>query len=160
MQGIHLGLRMFRRDGRAGELTLLALAIVVAVASLTAVGLFADRVERSLSRDANQLLGGDLVLTADHPLPERYVRMAQDMGLKTSASLRFTSMAGAGGTNLLVGIKAVPDSYPLRGRLRIRSGAYGPDAEVRAPPQRGTVWLDERLLGLFFDFLGIHRRGR
>lgn len=144
MQGIHLGLRMFRRDGRAGELTLLALAIVVAVASLTAVGLFADRVERSLSRDANQLLGGDLVLTADHPLPERYARMAQDMGLKTSASLRFTSMAGAGGTNLLVGIKAVPDSYPLRGRLRIRSGAYGPDAEVRAPPQRGTVWLDER----------------
>jgi putative ABC transport system permease protein len=38
----HLAARQLSRDWRAGELRLLALAVLLAVAALTAVGFFAD----------------------------------------------------------------------------------------------------------------------
>ena len=47
---------MLRRDLRAGELGLLLVALIVAVASLTSVGFFTDRVAQALKREANQLL--------------------------------------------------------------------------------------------------------
>jgi putative ABC transport system permease protein len=48
---------MMMRDARAGELRLLVLALVVAVAAVTSVGFLADRVGRALERDAGQMLG-------------------------------------------------------------------------------------------------------
>ena len=42
--------RMLRRDARAGELHLLVAALIVAVAALTAVGFFTDRVRQALDR--------------------------------------------------------------------------------------------------------------
>ena len=63
-----LSLRMLRRDLKAGELGLLLVALIIAVTSLTSVGFFTDRVARALKLEANQLLGGDLVLVADHAL--------------------------------------------------------------------------------------------
>ena len=60
-------LRMLARDWRAGELRVLGMALVVAVASVTSVAFFADRVSLALVRDAHQLLGADLVLVSDHP---------------------------------------------------------------------------------------------
>jgi len=47
-----LAARQLARDFRAGELRLLALAVMLAVAALTAVGFFADRLSSGLSRDA------------------------------------------------------------------------------------------------------------
>ena len=64
---LSLPLRMLGRDWRSGELRILALALVVAVASVTSVAFFADRVRQALVRDAHQLLGADLALVADHP---------------------------------------------------------------------------------------------
>src|SRR5205823_2132984 len=61
------GWRQLVRDWRAGELRLLAAALAIAVASVTSVGFFGDRVSRGLARDAHQLLGADVVLLADHP---------------------------------------------------------------------------------------------
>jgi putative ABC transport system permease protein len=45
----------------------------------------------------------------------------------------------------LVGIKAVSDTYPLRGRLRSAPALNVADAEADRGPARGTVWPDERL---------------
>lgn len=46
------------RDLCAGQLRLLILAVTLAVAALTAVGFFADRLKGGMQRDARQLLGG------------------------------------------------------------------------------------------------------
>ncbi|MBC7944758.1 MAG: ABC transporter permease [Burkholderiales bacterium] len=83
---------MLMRDARAGELHLLALALVIAVASVTTVGFFADRVERALSRQANQLLGGDLLLVSDRYWPEEYEARARGAGLSVARTARFPSM--------------------------------------------------------------------
>ena len=61
---LHFAWRMLRRDARSGELHLLMAALIVAVAALTAVGFFTDRVRQALALEANQLLGADLLLIA------------------------------------------------------------------------------------------------
>ena len=136
--------RMLARDWRAGELGVLAAALVIAVASVTSVGFFADRVGQALERDAHQLLGADLVLAADHPWSERIA--SQLRGVERAEALNFISMALSGGETQLAGVKAVSENYPLRGRMRIAPAPGAADAPAERGPAPGTVWLEERLI--------------
>ncbi|HJS36683.1 MAG TPA: ABC transporter permease, partial [Burkholderiales bacterium] len=141
-----LALRMLARDWRAGELRVLAAALVIAVASITSVAFFADRVGRALVRDAHQLLGADLVLVSDHRWPPGIGEEIERRGLQKAEALNFISMARTGDASQLAGIKAVTENYPLRGRLRIAPALNTRDAPATSGPARGTVWLDERLV--------------
>jgi len=145
MHTLRLALRMMLRDLRAGELHLLGLALVIAVASLTSVGFLADRVGRALDREANQLLGGDLLLRADQPWDDAFRDEARARGLALTDSVLFTSMVGTGEAAELAGVKAVGPGYPLRGAVRVAPGPNRPDAEAGGIPARGELWLDERL---------------
>ncbi|TAH45772.1 MAG: FtsX-like permease family protein [Betaproteobacteria bacterium] len=145
MRTLRLALRMMLRDLRAGELHLLGLAIVIAVASLASVGFLADRVGRALDREANQLLGGDLLLRADRPWPPTFADEARQRGLQVATTVLFTSMASTEAAAVLAGVKAVEAGYPLRGAVRIAPGPNQPDAVAEGVPAPGEVWLDERL---------------
>jgi putative ABC transport system permease protein len=143
------------RDLRAGELRLLILAVVLAVAALTAVGFFADRLNTGLTRDARQLLGGDAVIAADQPLPPAFLAEAQRLGLQTATTAAFPSMGRApddrGGAARLVAVKAVSDAYPLRGALQLKAAPGAPEQPATQPPPRGSVWVDQGVL----DALGL-----
>jgi putative ABC transport system permease protein len=139
-------LRMLLRDWRAGELRVLAAALVVAVASVTTVGFFADRVSQALVRDAHQLLGADLVLVADHPWTGNVPQLVRGSGARTAEAVNFVSMALRGDRNQLAGVKAVTENYPLRGRLRTAGALGAPDAPVERGPAPGTVWVEERVI--------------
>jgi putative ABC transport system permease protein len=145
-----LGWRTLRRDLRAGELRLLIVAVTLAVASLTAVGFFADRLQGGLARDARQLLGGDAVVASDNPTPPRFVEQASALGLQAVATLTFPTMARApddrGGASKLVALKAVAAGYPLRGHLTTAAAADAPGTATRDIPARGDAWLDASLL--------------
>ena len=147
LRDIGLALRLLARDGRAGELYLIAVALVVAVASVTTVGFFTDRVHRALNRQANQLLGADLVLVSDQPWKSDIAEEIARRGLQRAEAVNFISMARAGESSTLAGVKAVSENYPLRGRLRIAPAPNAPDAPAKRGPERGTVWLEERLVG-------------
>ncbi|MDA1118463.1 MAG: FtsX-like permease family protein [Proteobacteria bacterium] len=138
--------RMLARDWRAGEVRVLAMALVVAVASITSVAFFADRVSHALVRDAHQLLGADLVLVSDHAWQREVADEIARRGLQRAEAVNFISMARAGESSTLAGVKAVTGNYPLRGRLRIAAKLNAPDAPAQAGPPRGAVWLDERLV--------------
>src|SRR5260221_7822821 len=90
---LSLAVRMLLRDWRAGELRILALALVVAVASVTSVGFFADRVRQALLRDAHQLLGADVVLVADHAWNRDMAAEIARRGLAFAETASFISMA-------------------------------------------------------------------
>lgn len=145
-----LAWRQTLRDFRAGELRLLAVAVMLAVAALTAVGFFADRLNAGLARDARQLLGGDAVVSSDQPTPAALAQAAQARGLAMARNTTFPSMArapdAAGGATRLVAVKAVSASYPLRGRLQLRDAPEAPVQVVAAAPAPGTVWVDAGLL--------------
>jgi putative ABC transport system permease protein len=146
MHELRMALRLLMRDFRAGELTLIAIAVVIAVAGVTTVGFFIDRVNLALNRQANQLLGADLVISHDRALPAEMRNEAQRRQLKATQMLRFPSMAVRGEKNVLADIKVVAAGYPLRGEVRIADKLYGEDRRANALPAPGTVWVDERIL--------------
>jgi putative ABC transport system permease protein len=150
MNLLKLALRMLRRDWRAGELRVLAFALVIAVGGMTTVGFFADRVQLALSRQGNQLLGADLIIFSDHPLPPQYAAEAKRRGLNISTALKFPSMVAKGDNSLLTEIKAVTDGYPLRGDLHVTEHFGGGVAQTaqaaNAIPSSGTAWVDEKLM--------------
>ena len=145
-----LGWRQLTRDFRAGELRLLVVAVTLAVAALTAVGFFADRINGGLARDARQLLGGDAIVASDQPAPPSFAAKARALGLATATTANFPSMGRApdakGGATRLVSVKAVSDAYPLRGKLRLRAAAGAKPAELAKAPAPGTVWVDAAVL--------------
>ncbi|TFZ01534.1 ABC transporter permease [Ramlibacter rhizophilus] len=146
----HLGWRTLWRDLRAGELRLLIVAVVLAVGALTAVGFFADRLKGGLNRDARQLLGGDAVVSSDHPAPPAFLDRARELGLETARTLTFPTMARAaqaqGGAVRLVALKAVEAGYPLRGRVRTAPAVGASGSETAEVPAAGEAWVDAPLL--------------
>ena len=145
-----LGWRTLWRDLRAGELRLLIVAVVLAVAALTAVGFFADRLKGGLQRDARQLIGGDAVLASDNPTPAPFIERARSLGLQTAGTYGFPTMARAseeqGGAAKLVALKAVEAGYPLRGSLQVSDAPTAPGAPTREVPAPGEAWVDAPLL--------------
>jgi putative ABC transport system permease protein len=141
--------RQLQRDLRAGELRLLLVAVMLAVAALTAVGFFADRLNIALARDARALLGGDAIVATDQPTPAAFTARAAELKLRAASHASFPSMARApenrGGAARLVSVKAVSDGYPLRGKLTVR-GADGVEQQVAAAPKPGSAWVDAALL--------------
>ncbi len=150
-----LGWRSLWRDLRAGELRLLMVAVTLAVAAVTAVGFFADRLQGGLQRDAKQLLGGDAVVASDNATPPVFLAKAQALGLQASSTLGFPTMGRApetqGGATRLVALKAVDVGYPLRGSLKVASQPDAPEQATRDIPQPGEAWVDAAVL----DSLGL-----
>lgn len=139
-------MRALYRDWRAGELRILVAALVIAVASMAAVGFFTDRIRVAMERQTGELLGADVVIVASAPLREALYREAQRRGLQTATTLSFRSVVLAGNQTALAEIKAVGDGYPLRGTLQISERPFGPAQKTHTIPAPGSVWLDERLL--------------
>jgi putative ABC transport system permease protein len=154
---LRIALTQLGRDFRAGELRLLVVAVMLAVAALTAVGFFADRLNGALARDARALLGGDAIVASDQPTPAAFVERARGTGLAVSTSTSFPSMARApderGGATRLVAVKAVSAGYPLRGALTLADSPGSAPRQVKAAPERGRVWVDAQVL----DSLGLAR---
>ena len=147
---IKLGWRTLLRDLRAGELQLLIVAVTLAVAALTAVGFFADRLKGGLQRDARQLLGGDAVIRSDGITPAAFIAKAQALGLKAITTVSFPTMGRAtdaeGGATKLVAFKAVPEGYPLRGTMKVADNAESKGFDTKDVPAPGTAWADASLL--------------
>lgn len=138
-----LSLIFLKRDWRAGELRLLAIALIVAVTALASVGFFVDRVRAALEGQAAQLLGADLVLASNEAPEPSLLQRAAEAGLQAARTVVFPSMAAGddpAGLPVLVSVKAVDAGYPLRGGLRVD------DQEVRGIPAPGEVWVDPGVL--------------
>lgn len=141
LASLRFALRMLRRDLRAGELMAVFVALVIAVAALSSVNLFADRVQRALKIHAAELLAANLLINSDHPVPEAFADEARRRGLKLAETRVFSSMALHPRGAQLVTAKAVSSSYPLLGKLQM----LRPPASAAGAPPSGEVWVDERM---------------
>ncbi|MGE0310597.1 MAG: ABC transporter permease [Lautropia sp.] len=174
MNPLRLSSMLLARDWRAGELNLLLAALVVAVAAISTVGFFVDRLGAALSTQARQLLGADLVVSTDNPVPAEWSLEAQRRGLRVATTVVFPSMAltepsdaAAAPRSQLASIKAVSSAYPLRGALTFAGAGAAAAAATASPaaaaaegarggPAPGRVWADRALL----DALGIGTGGK
>ena len=129
-----LAWRGLLRQWRSGELLLAALALALAVAAMTAIGVVAQRVDDNLAQKAGQLIGADLVISADRPLPEGWALQARGAGLEVTGVSAFPSMATVGDHSQLADVRAVDGPFPLRG-----------EQATGDLPGRGEVWIDASL---------------
>ncbi|MGH6635131.1 MAG: ABC transporter permease [Gammaproteobacteria bacterium] len=144
MSSLRLSLLMLGRDWRSGEIRLMASALVLAVAAVTSVAFFSDRLQLAIRQQAGVLIAADLALTSRQALPPRFQTRARAMGLDTARTISFRSMAAVGDALALVEVKAVSEHYPLRGGLEVDSSRG--TRKVNRIPARGTIWPERRLL--------------
>ncbi len=122
-------------------LRLLLAALLVAIAALTSVGFFADRVERALQRQGAALLAADLVVQQGDAIPAGWLARARELGLRSARMVMFPTVIIADERPLLVQVKAVDAAYPLRGRLDVQT----PAGRSGRAPTDGAAWLEGRL---------------
>ncbi|TKB47285.1 FtsX-like permease family protein [Ferrimonas sediminicola] len=136
-----LAWRLFRRELAHGQLRLIAAALILAVAAVTALALVSDRLQASIVRQASTFLAADRVLSSPREVDEQWLQAARERGLRVSTTLEFQSMLFSDERFQLVTVKAVSPQYPLRGSIELVGGA-----EVSLPAP-GALWLDSRLAG-------------
>ena len=148
MNSFKLAIKSFIRDWQAGEMQLIAVAIIIAVASLTSVSFFTDRVRQVMEIQATELLAADLVIQSRDKIADDVIASARNSGLDTAQVTSLRSMVVAGDNIQMAEIKAVETGYPLRGELRTSSDLFRDEELATEVPVSGTVWVDSRLFQL------------
>jgi putative ABC transport system permease protein len=146
MTRLRFAFRSLARDLKSGEVAVLVAALVVAVASITAVGFFTSRVARGMAEQASEVLAADLRLESAREIDSRYEDEADRLGLDTARIVTMPSVVFAGEQSSLVALRAVSDRYPLRGRLKVAAAPFEPSRAVDGAPGPGEAWADSRLL--------------
>ena len=139
---VRLALRMLVRDWRAGELTVLAAALVLAVASMGTVGFFADRVKTradAAGEPAARRRRRDFQRPAAAGRARR--RRARSAGcygarrpLQQHGPARRRRRGGAGAGD----VKAVGPGYPLRGAVTLVDAERPEGRRADAHPRRAA----------------------
>src|SRR3984957_15706138 len=154
MQVMRFALRNLWRDLKSGELSVLLLALTVAVLSLTAVGFFTSRISQGVRAQAAEVLAADLRLESPTPPSARYFAEAAARGLRSARILSFPTAIFSGDLSQLAALNAVSASYPLRGHVRISDTPFGVARTTDRIPNRGDVWIDARIIAQLKIALG------
>lgn len=143
-----LMLKQWLRAWRGGELGLLCLALSLAIASVSGIAGFSERLQGAMAVQSRQFLAADNVLTSARPIEQGWLDQARQLGLNSAQIAAFRSMVFAGDKMLLVSLRAVSSDYPLLGQVRLANGVFEPGAAVDGGPGPGEIWLDSRAFAL------------
>ncbi len=145
MSRFNLALRLLWRDSRSGELTILIVALIIAVTSSTTIALFSDRLQRTMTNQTAEFLAADLVISSPTPVPSEWLTKATQLNLAQARTAEFSSVLIEHEELLLAGIKAVSAAYPLRGFLKTTTENYSTETITHNGPAQGTAWLEKRI---------------
>jgi putative ABC transport system permease protein len=134
-----LAMKLLVRDWRAGELTVLVIALLIAVAAMTGVAFLTDRVGQAVEMRAAESLAADLRLASTRGISQDYEASAAQEGLRTARVTSMPSVVFAGEANALAAVRAVTRGYPLRGQLKTSEKLLG---EVQVT----EAWASPRLM--------------
>lgn len=143
---LSLAIRLLRREWRSGELRVLVLALLVAIAATTSISFFTDRLGQALLNQSAEMIGGDLVVRGTRPLKPQWLQTDTGQTVKITELIEFSTVSVHQQNILLASVKAVSANYPLYGKVHVAEQAYGDEITVRRAPTPGTVWVDRRVL--------------
>ncbi|MDB9972940.1 FtsX-like permease family protein [Oceanospirillaceae bacterium] len=143
---LKLAARLAWRDWRGGELSLLLIALILATTSVTSISLFTHQVKQSMQAQGADLIAADLRLNSSQPVPTLWREKALDLSLQQAHLSQFQAMVFADQGMQLARIKAVSDTYPLRGEISVSSAAFEVGQVIEHGPKQGEIWPDSRLL--------------
>ncbi|MBF0381232.1 MAG: hypothetical protein HQL69_09450 [Magnetococcales bacterium] len=133
---INIALRQLR--GTWKSFFFFTLSLFLGVTAVVGVWSAAEQLRNVVKGDAQTLLGGDYRIQAYIPLQTWADKHLKKEGRTLSHSLEFIGNVVGEKKSLLVEVKAVDGSYPLRGSLRLTGRGT-----VDSGPQNGEAWVDK-----------------
>ena len=92
MQFYLLSLRLLLAEIRAGKMTVIILALILAVSSATIISVFSQRLDSAMLNKSSELLGADLRLQSREKIPQDWYQVAHSLNLTTTTTLEFPSV--------------------------------------------------------------------
>ena len=117
------------------------IALIISVTAISSVTFLADRLQKSFSQKAHEMIAADFIIRGDHPLDSIFVEKSKQFGLRTANTVIFSTMMQYENESKLVSLKAVSSFYPLRGKLTLRE----PNLSLAS----GSAWVDQQLADIY-----------
>lgn len=143
-----LAIKLFLRELRRGELTIIFAAIALAVLTVFSLSSITERISLNIEQKSSDFIAADRRLSSNHAFEPKLLSHANTLGLKTAEMLYFDSMLFANDELVLGSVKATSASYPLRGKVIVKDSLTSKEFEVSSGPKTGSIWLSE---GLFYS---------
>jgi len=140
-----LAFKLFAREFRRGELTIIFAAIALAVLTVFSLSSITERISLNIEQKSSDFIAADRRLSSNHAFEPEILNKAKQQGLETAQMLFFDSMLFANDELVLSSVKAITQSYPLRGKITIKDGLVGQAYTVDKGPEVGSIWLSESL---------------
>jgi putative ABC transport system permease protein len=144
---VKLAFKLFSREFRRGELTIIFAAIALAVLTVFSLSSITERIGLNIEQKSSDFIAADRRLSSNHAFESDILEEAKEFNLKTAQMLFFDSMLFANDELILGSIKATTQGYPLRGKISIKDSLKSAAYDVETGPKSGNVWLTE---GLFY----------
>jgi len=151
---LRLSMSLLWREVRAGQMSVIILALILAVTAASVISVFSNRLDSGMLNKTTELLGADVRVRSNQIIPDTFYQQAKSFGLKTTTTLEFPSVVIFGEEMSLAAVKAVDAGYPLKGTVSVSQHAFGAGTKVIAGPNTGEVWLESRLLALLNAQIG------
>ena len=148
---VKLAFKLFSREFRRGELTIIFAAIALAVLTVFSLSSITERISLNIEQKSSDFIAADRRLSSNYAFEPEILDNAKKYGLEMAQMLFFDSMLFANEELVLGAVKATTQSYPLRGKITIKDSLIGQAYDVDSGPKSGSVWLSE---GLFYS-LGV-----
>ena len=138
-----LALKLFSREFRRGELTVISAAIALAVLTVLTLSMVTERIAESIAQKSSAFIAADRVLASNHAIETAYITQAEQQNLETAQMVYFDTMLFANDEMQFSSVKAASNSYPLKGQLKVKSGLNAETEVAPGAPTPGNVWLSE-----------------
>ena len=140
-----LSFKVFWRELKSGQLSVMFIALLLAVTSVSCISIFTDRLQKALLLETQEFLGGDLKYESNEKLlPSVLKEINYDIFVKSEVT-SFASMISAADNMQLSSVKAVDSFYPLIGHVELEDESSQGKQYLESPPPRNHVWIDKRL---------------
>lgn len=138
-----LALKLFSREFRRGELTVISAAIALAVLTVLTLSMVTERIAQSIAQKSSAFIAADRVLASNHAIEPSFIARGAQENLQTAQMVYFDTMLFANEEMQFSSVKAASDSYPLKGELKVKSTLTGATEIASGAPSPGNVWLSE-----------------
>ena len=145
---VKLAFKLFSREFRRGELSIIFAAIALAVLTVFSLASVTERIGLNIEQKTADFIAADRRLSSNHEFEPIVQKNAEEFGLETAQMLFFDSMLFANDELVLGSVKAVSSAYPLKGQVELKDNLEGQSYPIRGAPEPGTLWLSE---GLFYS---------
>ena len=139
-------LRLLHHEFRRGDLTIIFLAIVLAVGTVFSLTGFSEQIKQAIITNSANTIAADRVLGSNRVIPTEYLDKSDSLSLNVASKILLDSMVFSGDNMLLSELDVVSEKYPLRGELLVKTSLDQEIPSSVGAPQQGTAYVEESIL--------------